>query len=132
MKLTRRDFGKLTVGGIVAVPATAVARGFSPGIAGFSPGAKIDSKVAGVQLGAQSYSFRDMPLDAAIAAMAEIGLGECELWSGHVEPRPQRPPRPAAGGESVRGSQGSPRATGGVQGAPPLSNDRGAGGPASK
>jgi sugar phosphate isomerase/epimerase len=49
--------------------------------------AAIDSRVAGVQIGAQSYSFRDRPLDAMISAMATIGLGECELWQGHVEPR---------------------------------------------
>src|ERR1700712_5688299 len=49
--------------------------------------AAIDSKVAGVQIGAQSYSFRDRPLDEMISAMKEIGLGECELWQGHVEPR---------------------------------------------
>ena len=29
-----------------------------------------------------------MPLDAAIKAMSDIGIGECELYSGHVEPRP--------------------------------------------
>jgi sugar phosphate isomerase/epimerase len=46
----------------------------------------IDSKVKGVQLGGQSYSFRDRPMDQAIAAFQEVGLGECELWQGHVEP----------------------------------------------
>jgi len=48
--------------------------------------AAIDSKIDGVMVGAQSYSFRDMPLDAAIAAYKDIGLGYCELWEGHIEP----------------------------------------------
>src|SRR3954467_10272894 len=68
---TRRQF----------LAASTLAFGF-PGIA-----AAIDSKLAGVQIGAQSYSFRDRPLDEMIAALVEIGLGECELWQGHVEPR---------------------------------------------
>jgi sugar phosphate isomerase/epimerase len=50
-------------------------------------GAKIDPKHNGVILGVQSYSFRDRPLDDAIAAMKTIGLGSVELFSGHVEPK---------------------------------------------
>src|SRR5215211_7688337 len=53
--------------------------------------AAVDSKIAGVQIGTQSYSFRDRPLDEMISAMVEIGLGECELWQGHVEPRSKSP-----------------------------------------
>jgi sugar phosphate isomerase/epimerase len=56
-----------------------------------SVAAAINSKIAGVRIGAQSYSFRDRPLDGMISAMAEIGLGECELWQGHVEPRSKAP-----------------------------------------
>jgi sugar phosphate isomerase/epimerase len=48
---------------------------------------KIDSVIRRVQIGAQSYSFRDRPLDACIDAFRAVGLGECELWQGHVEPR---------------------------------------------
>jgi sugar phosphate isomerase/epimerase len=70
---SRRDFGKLALAGIP----------LSPFISSAFP--KINSKVQGVQLGTQSYSFRDRPLDAAIKAMIEIGLGDCELFSPHVE-----------------------------------------------
>ncbi|MCX6595265.1 MAG: sugar phosphate isomerase/epimerase [Acidobacteria bacterium] len=52
-----------------------------------SAAARVNSVVSGVALGAQSYSFRDRDLDGALAAMKEIGIGYCELFSGHVEPR---------------------------------------------
>jgi sugar phosphate isomerase/epimerase len=79
--LSRRDFTKLTAAGL---PLAATAW------------AAINSKIHGVRIGVQSYSFRMMPLDDAIKAMAEIGIGECEVFSGHVEPRRQggRPPGP--------------------------------------
>ncbi len=48
---------------------------------------KPNSRVGGVTIGAQSYSFRDRSLDEAIKAMLAIGLSECELWDGHVQPR---------------------------------------------
>lgn len=66
--LSRRHFNKLAV---AAIPGAALAK----------------SKVNGVMLGAQSYSFRDRPVEAAIAAMKDIGLTYVELWSGHVEPK---------------------------------------------
>ncbi len=50
-------------------------------------GAKVDSTVRGVTIGVQSYSFRDRPLDAAIEGMKECGLGLCELFQGHIEPK---------------------------------------------
>jgi sugar phosphate isomerase/epimerase len=71
--MNRRDFGKLAAGALTAVAAEGAH--------------KIDSKIAGVQIGAQTYSFRDRPLDACIAAMKEIGLGEAELWDGHIVPK---------------------------------------------
>ncbi len=47
----------------------------------------IDSVVRGVQIGAQSYSFRDRDLGACIEAFKTVGLGECELFDGHVAPK---------------------------------------------
>src|ERR1700687_2120035 len=74
---SRRDFGKLALAGLPLSIALA----------------KIDSKVSGVQIGVQSYSFRDRSLDAAIQAMVEDGIGECELFSPHMEPQQPRPQR---------------------------------------
>ncbi|MDZ4803175.1 MAG: sugar phosphate isomerase/epimerase [Bryobacteraceae bacterium] len=75
--MTRRQFAELAV---VAATAGSAAHG------------KINSKVNGVMLGAQSYSFRDRPLDEAIAAMKQIGIGYTELWQGHIEPKRGTPP----------------------------------------
>jgi sugar phosphate isomerase/epimerase len=63
--ITRRAFGKIAVAAF----------------------AKINSKVDGVTIGAQTYSFRDRSLDACIAGMKEVGLGEAELYSPHFEPK---------------------------------------------
>ena len=49
--------------------------------------AKPNSVVHGVIIGAQSYSFRDRPLDEAIKGMVLAGLSHCELWQGHIEPQ---------------------------------------------
>jgi len=76
---SRRDFGKLTLAGLT--------------LPRFAFGA-IDSRVAGVRIGAQTYSFRDIPrpagasdaVDVVIDAMTQCGLGELELFAGHVEP----------------------------------------------
>ena len=69
---SRREFGKFA---LLSLP-------FSLAISAGS------SKVNGVRIGVQSYSFRTLSLDDAIKAMKTIGIGECELFSGHVEPRP--------------------------------------------
>jgi sugar phosphate isomerase/epimerase len=65
-------------------------RALVAGVAGSAFAAELNSTVKGVTIGAQSYSFRDRDLDAAIAAMKEIGLASVELWSGHVEPKVER------------------------------------------
>ena len=73
---SRRTFSQMALAGIASGPLLAQK--------------KIDSTIGGVLLGAQSYSFREKPLDGVIQAMTEIGLGECELYSPHVEPRLSR------------------------------------------
>jgi sugar phosphate isomerase/epimerase len=73
MQPTRRDFGRIAWGA-AAFGATAA-----------TP--KIDPVVNGVTIGVQTYSFRTMPVDEAIQAMAAIGLGLCEVSQGHIEPR---------------------------------------------
>jgi sugar phosphate isomerase/epimerase len=83
--LTRREWHALVVGGLVAGPLARV-----------TWGQHLNSTVAGVRLGAQSYSFRDRSLDATIAAMQDIGLGFCELWQNQVETT-QAVGTPAAG-----------------------------------
>jgi sugar phosphate isomerase/epimerase len=72
MMMTRRHLHAVALGavGALAFGRTAAAK-----------------KKAAVVFGAQSYSFRDRPLDEAIDAMAKLGLKTCELWQGHVEPK---------------------------------------------
>ena len=70
MTHTRRDLCKLAVAGLPLSVAFGQAN---------------RSKVDGVQLGVQSYSFRDLPFDQALQAMAQDGLFDCELFSPHIE-----------------------------------------------
>ena len=82
--MTRRNFGKLAISAVPVASALAA----------------INSKFDGVQLGVQSYSFRDMSLDDALKAMVADQLGLCELFAPHIEGghpdmKPARMPREA-------------------------------------
>ena len=88
---TRRDFGKIS---LAALPLA-------------SAFAKINSKINGVRLGVQTYSFRDLPpegiVDTVIKAMTDIGLGECEVFASQFEPL-----QPRIGGGRGRGTPPDP------------------------
>ena len=94
--ITRREFGKVALAG-VALPRFLEA-----------PSA---STVAGVRLGVQTYSFRDLPrppgaadaVDVVIKAMKDSGLSECELFAPQLEPQ-------FAAGRGQRGAPPSPEA----------------------
>jgi sugar phosphate isomerase/epimerase len=75
--ITRREFGKLAASALPLAAAAQVPM--------------VNSRVHGVEIGAQSYSFRDRPLDQAIEGYKEVGLGLCELYQGHVEPSTNGP-----------------------------------------
>jgi sugar phosphate isomerase/epimerase len=79
---TRREFGRLTLGGIGL-----------PLVAGLA-----ETKVGGVRLGVQTYSFRELPraegsdhIDVIVTAMKACGLSECELFAPQVEPQFRTP-----------------------------------------
>jgi len=81
--ITRREFSKLALASL-ALPRAVSADG-------------IDSRIAGVRIGVQTYSFRALPrpeggdqVDAIVDAMKTCGLGECEVWSPMVEPKLSR------------------------------------------
>ncbi|MCC6989129.1 MAG: sugar phosphate isomerase/epimerase [Acidobacteria bacterium] len=79
--ITRRQFSKAALAGMIAPTLTARWAGAGP--------------VNGVRLGAQTYSFREVArpgtpeaIDVILAAMKTCGLDECELWSPQIELAP--------------------------------------------
>lgn len=99
---SRREFGMLALAGVVVrlKPDATYA------------GAVIDSRINGVRLGVQTYSFRDLPrpagatdsVDIVIKAMLDAGVGECELFA------PQLEPQFSQGARGARGAPPSPEA----------------------
>lgn len=91
-------------------------------------GSKLNSKFAGVQIGAITYSFRDMGsnVDTTLKACVDSGCSSVELMSTGIEeylgapaapPRPQRPPQPQGPPPAGAGAPAA-RPAGGFQRAP--------------
>jgi sugar phosphate isomerase/epimerase len=82
--LTRREFASVTLAGLTT-PLAMTMRA-----------AKINSRIGGVTIGIQTFSLRTLPREgvreALVSAMTTVGLGECELFSPHVEPNASEVP----------------------------------------
>jgi sugar phosphate isomerase/epimerase len=76
--LSRRDFGKATLGALGAFTVGSVA----PLSARKAP----SSVFGGVQIGPMTYRFRDRPLDKALENIVDIGFSSVELYSRHLDP----------------------------------------------
>lgn len=80
----RRELGMLGLaGGVAAMPLvwSIVRERPAPPVP-----PKIDSTINGVRIGVETYSYRDIgdadALDRIIESMVQLGLGECEMFSG--------------------------------------------------
>jgi hypothetical protein len=108
MSYTRREVGKIAL-------ATLAAPSLLPARAWAQLG---NSKIHGVTVGAQTYSFRAMQADpkSIIEAMKNIGLFEAELMSNHAEGLAGIPSIPSFGRGG--GAPAAQPAAGGRQAAP--------------
>jgi sugar phosphate isomerase/epimerase len=90
MTITRRQLGKFA---LAAAPLSIRSAWAS------AP----NSKIKGVQIGVQSYSFRQgIPKPEIIPDMVKIGLSEVELMSGDAEILAGSPPTPQGGGRGQK------------------------------
>lgn len=93
--LTRRDIGK------IALAALPVVRAFGA----------VNSTFKGVRIGAQTYSYRSLPIEDIIPDMVKEGIGIAELMSNHAEvlagaPAQQPMGRPPGGASGAGGGRG--------------------------
>jgi sugar phosphate isomerase/epimerase len=97
MRLTRRDFARLT---LAATPA-ATLLGRPAGLLAQGASTKPNSVVSGVTLGTITYSYRSMPDQSAEATLRYIlqsGISAIELMNGPAESFAGAPPQPRFGG----------------------------------
>ncbi len=74
--MTRREFQTAALASIPAVTLAATPK----------------SRIHGVDIGVQTYSYRDLPLGEAIEAMRDLNINFAEIWSGHFEPKVEAGP----------------------------------------
>lgn len=79
-RVGRREFARRAAGGAAGL---ALAR---LGVAAEAAGKAASSKVGGLQIGVQSFTFRKFTLERMLDAMRAIGLDSVELWTGHLDP----------------------------------------------
>jgi len=115
MTFTRREFSKLA---LASVPGAALydTPFFGPGYVQARPNSLID----GVQIGAITYSYRQMPdqsAEATLRYVVESGISAIELMGGPVESFAGAPTgRGGGGGGGGRGAGGGGRGPGGAAG----------------
>jgi sugar phosphate isomerase/epimerase len=82
-RVGRREFAVSAVGG-----AAALALGRWGVAAEGAPAAAraASSKVGGLQIGVQSFTFRAFTLERMLDTMRALGLSSVELWTGHLDP----------------------------------------------
>ncbi|MEY4762372.1 MAG: hypothetical protein RLZZ200_2228 [Pseudomonadota bacterium] len=80
--LTRRQIGKWLAALPLAAPAA------------WAKGSR-ESRIGGIPFGVETFSFHDLPpagdptlIPTIISNMKSLGISECEIMSGHVEPFP--------------------------------------------
>src|SRR4051812_37570156 len=127
MSYSRREFGKLALGGLPA--AALLVRGESifgapPRFAASAAQAKPNSLIDGVQIGTITYSYRqmrDQSAEATLKYILDSGISAVEIMGGSVEsfagaPTSGRGGGPGAGALGGRGAGGA-RGGGGARGA---------------
>ena len=81
MRVNRRQFGTM----LAAAPLSMALRAPS----------HVETRVNGVVFGVETFSFHDLPpagdprlIPTIIGNLQALGINECEIMSGHVEPFP--------------------------------------------
>src|SRR5690349_24948645 len=82
MRINRRQFGTL----VAAAPLSMATRQAPP---------HVETRVGGVVFGVETFSFHDLPpsgdpklIPTIISNLRALGIAECEIMSGHIEPFP--------------------------------------------